>query len=146
MQGGYAHRPLVNTVPQTCCRMKQSPLSLQLTDVCFNQTSTQSLTDHPRIGPLFHQGFNPLKSFTKNAANHSQTNSILLTTYPQASKATCLLISSFFFSSIPSAAAGKSPTSKITRIIRLQLGHTAISSPSLRSAMLISKRSPQGQG
>lgn len=37
-------------------------------------------------------------------------------------------------------------TSNTTRIIRLQLGQTAISSPSRRSDMPISKRSPHGQG
>jgi len=36
--------------------------------------------------------------------------------------------------------------SKTTLIIRLHPGHTATSSPSRRSAMEISKRSPQGQG
>ena len=36
--------------------------------------------------------------------------------------------------------------SNITLIIRLQLGHTAISSPSRRSSSDISKRSPQGHG
>ena len=44
------------------------------------------------------------------------------------------------------SALGKSSTSKMTRIIRLQLGQTAISSPSRRSSIVIWKRSPQGQG
>ena len=45
-----------------------------------------------------------------------------------------------------SGGFGRSSGSKITRICRLQLGQTAISSPSRRSSMLISKRSPQGHG
>ena len=44
------------------------------------------------------------------------------------------------------SALGKSSTSKMTRIIRLQLGQTAISSPSRRSSIVIWKRSPQGHG
>ena len=40
----------------------------------------------------------------------------------------------------------KHTSSKITRIIKLQLGHTAISSPSRRSSTAISNRSPQGHG
>jgi len=47
---------------------------------------------------------------------------------------------------LSSSGLGKSPSSKITRIMRLQLGHTAISSPSRKSSMVIWKRSPQGQG
>lgn len=40
----------------------------------------------------------------------------------------------------------KLTTSKITLTIKLQLGHTAISSPSRRSAIAISNRSPHGHG
>jgi hypothetical protein len=43
-------------------------------------------------------------------------------------------------------AAGRSSTSKMTRIVRLQPGHTAISSPSRSESIQISKRSPQGHG
>ena len=51
-----------------------------------------------------------------------------------------------FPSSIGGSSAGKSLASKMTLIIRLQLGHTAISSPSRRSCRVISNWSPQGQG
>lgn len=45
-----------------------------------------------------------------------------------------------------SGLPGRSSTSKMTRIMRLQLGQTAMSVLSCRSARVISNRSPQGQG
>jgi len=61
----------------------------------------------------------------------------------QAVMGICVFSSAVVFSS---SGFGRSSTSKITLIIKLQLGHTAISSLSLKSAMAISNLSPQGQG
>lgn len=50
------------------------------------------------------------------------------------------------FCDLVEAQTGKHTTSKITRIIKLQLGQTAISSPSRKSSIAISNLSPQGHG
>jgi hypothetical protein len=88
--------------------------------------------------------FDPISSFLNPFSFSNVITMVLLyLRHAQAATGTC---ASALVDIVSSSSFGRLSTSNTTRIIRLQLGQTAISSPSRRSAMAISKRSPHGHG
>jgi hypothetical protein len=124
------------------------------TPMSFDPNHSRLLSIQPvasRIIQLTQQGllrvsifFDPISGFLDPFSfSYAITMVLLHLRHAQAATGTC---ASALVDIVSSSSFGRLSTSNTTRIIKLQLGQTAISSPSRRSAMAISKRSPQGHG